>query len=75
MRSSESVVVDAFVSRGEARLWLRGLDGGVEVLRRGFEDYFLVEGSALGFLASLWDQGFSVEEVERRLVGGKTGHF
>jgi len=72
MRSSESVVVDAFVSRGEARLWLRGLDGGVEVLRRGFEDYFLVEGSALGFLASLWDQGFSVGEVERRLIGGKT---
>ncbi|MCC5998190.1 MAG: hypothetical protein LM573_03850, partial [Thermofilum sp.] len=75
MRSSESVVVDASVSRGEARLWLRGLDGGVEVLRRGFEDYFLAEGSALGFLASLWDQGFSVEEVERRLVGGKTGAF
>lgn len=68
-------VVDAAVSSGEARVWLREIGGRVRVHKVAFSDYFLVERGAFGFLAPFSGQGFEVEEVEKRLLGGGTASF
>jgi DNA polymerase I len=68
-------VVDAAVSSGEARVWLREIGGGVRVHKVAFSDYFLVERGAFGFLAPLSGQGFEAEEVEKRILGGGTASF
>jgi len=68
-------VVDAVVSSGEARVWLREIGGEVKVYKVAFSDYFLAEREAFGFLAPFSDQGFEIEEVEKRFLSGKTANF